>query len=318
MSYYQQIQYVDYCKDGERFHNGGFVKAIKDGNHQKVELHITCKDEGIEGEYQIWMIPETEKNRSFSLGTISLQDGTGLYCCNREGGEEKEDVTMKIYLGQGRVLETLLRECLLPKEVKEEVEQVENEREKLVIDEHVEERKECNETKLEENNKGDVQEISQYTVSPDMVETEIHTMDEKQNTSGEVKVENREQEERKEKTGSIRIADTKWEQIEKTYPKKYTFEDDRSYIIFAPEDFLLLRQDYYGLINNSFLQHGYTNYHEMVLWKRENNTFYIGVPGIYDPRECQAAVYFGFERFECREEPPKQGELGYYLKRVYL
>lgn len=48
--------------------------------------------------------------------------------------------------------------------------------------------------------------------------------------------------------------------------------------------------------NNSFLLHGYYNYHHLALI-HEGNRFLLGVPGIYHPQEAKAASVFGFTEF---------------------
>lgn len=48
--------------------------------------------------------------------------------------------------------------------------------------------------------------------------------------------------------------------------------------------------------NNSFLLHGYYNYHHLALI-HDGNRFLLGVPGIYHPQEAKAAGVFGFTEF---------------------
>lgn len=48
--------------------------------------------------------------------------------------------------------------------------------------------------------------------------------------------------------------------------------------------------------NNSFLLHGYYNYHHLALI-HEGNRFLLGVPGIYHPQEAKAANVFEFTEF---------------------
>ena len=50
------------------------------------------------------------------------------------------------------------------------------------------------------------------------------------------------------------------------------------------------------LANNSFLVHGYHNYHHLIIMEDEEG-FWLGVPGIYHEREAKAAEAFGFPRF---------------------
>ena len=67
-------------------------------------------------------------------------------------------------------------------------------------------------------------------------------------------------------------------------------------------DLTLLPRRFWHLANNSFLLHGYHNYSHLLLLE-ENGRLWLGVPGIYDPREARAADLFGFPRFT-REAVP--------------
>ena len=48
--------------------------------------------------------------------------------------------------------------------------------------------------------------------------------------------------------------------------------------------------------NNSFLLHGYYNYHHLAII-HDNDRYRLGVPGIYHPQEAKAANTFGFSEF---------------------
>lgn len=88
-----------------------------------------------------------------------------------------------------------------------------------------------------------------------------------------------------------------------------------------PSDFVLFPAASYRMVNNSFLLHGYYNYHHLLLGrveKRGENFYYIGVPGNFYEREKQVAIMFGFESFECAEEPAQAGDFGYYMMRTEL
>ena len=53
--------------------------------------------------------------------------------------------------------------------------------------------------------------------------------------------------------------------------------------------------------NNSFLIHGYYNYHHLILTVRDDR-LKLGVPGVYHPQEEKAAESFGFPEFIPAEE----------------
>ena len=77
----------------------------------------------------------------------------------------------------------------------------------------------------------------------------------------------------------------------------------------------------YKMINNSFPLHGFYNYNHLILARMEQKgepVYYIGVPGNYFEKEKQVAIMFGFESFECEEEPAQIGDFGYYMMRTQL
>ena len=119
------------------------------------------------------------------------------------------------------------------------------------------------------------------------------------------------------------MSDDKWEQLLMNYPQIHPFGDERVFISIELKDFVVLRDGYQKLVNNSFLLHGFYNYRylilgpDMELGEKEGDCFYIGVPGTYFEREKMVAVMFGFEGFEC-EGPVEIGKFGYYLRRVEL
>lgn len=117
------------------------------------------------------------------------------------------------------------------------------------------------------------------------------------------------------------MQEDKWLQLCTLYPHICPFGDTREYLRFRPEDFVILNHRHYRLVHNSFLLHGFYNYNHLILARLEKRgevLFYIGVPGSYYNREKQVAVMYGFESFECREEPAAPGEYGYYMIRVEL
>ncbi len=76
--------------------------------------------------------------------------------------------------------------------------------------------------------------------------------------------------------------------------------------------------------NNSFLLHGYYNYHHLALISDGEN-YRLGVPGIYHPQEAKAASTFGFTEFFPHEdmtmdltddEKSSQDQFGYWCRQV--
>lgn len=83
-----------------------------------------------------------------------------------------------------------------------------------------------------------------------------------------------------------------------------------------------LPRRHWNLANNSFLLHGYYNYNHLLLVE-EAGHYWLGVPGIYDPRESRAAELFGFSQFTdsynqqlalTEDECSNYGRFGYWCR----
>lgn len=119
----------------------------------------------------------------------------------------------------------------------------------------------------------------------------------------------------------VKLMEDKWSQLWAIYPHVRPFRDGREYLSIGPGDFVLFSADAYKMVNNSFLLHGYYNYNHLILTRIEKKgeiLYYIGAPGNYYEREKQVAIMFGFESFECAEEPAQTGDFGYYMMRTQL
>lgn len=120
---------------------------------------------------------------------------------------------------------------------------------------------------------------------------------------------------------AVTLLEDKWLQLAAIYPHIKPFRDEREYLSIGPADFVLFSTESYREVNNSFLLHGYYNYRHLILTrveKRGEILYYVGVPGNYYDREKQVAVMFGFESFECAEEPAQNGDFGYYMMKVQI
>lgn len=120
---------------------------------------------------------------------------------------------------------------------------------------------------------------------------------------------------------AVPLLEDKWLQLCAVYPHIKPFQDQREYLSIRPEDFVLLSADSYKAAGNSFMLHGYYNYRHLILAREERRggiLYYVGVPGNYYDREKQVAVMFGFESFECAQEPAQSSDFGYYMMRVQI
>ena len=90
------------------------------------------------------------------------------------------------------------------------------------------------------------------------------------------------------------------------------------------QDLSRLPRKEWRLANNNFLLHGYYNYHHL-LYIQEDDKLWIGVPGIYHPKEKVAAESFGFPEFKriennevelLPEEKNNTEDFGYWCRQV--
>lgn len=90
------------------------------------------------------------------------------------------------------------------------------------------------------------------------------------------------------------------------------------------QDLSRLPRREWRIANNSFLLHGFHNYHHL-LYIEEEGKIWIGVPGIYHEKEKVAAMSFGFPEFRrlmdmevelSEEETNTYDDFGYWCRQV--
>lgn len=132
--------------------------------------------------------------------------------------------------------------------------------------------------------------------------------------------------ESKKKEELTEIREEKVEEVEKKVEKEEK-EGDVSYRRIDLADIRMMPKKNWYLCNNNFLIHGFFNYHyllEKCVKSQGKETYYIGVPGIYEKRERMMASLFGFDEFEPSEQEAfiegqemdneaGQNTFGYYL-----
>lgn len=88
-----------------------------------------------------------------------------------------------------------------------------------------------------------------------------------------------------------------------------------------PEDIGLMDRSNWEYGNNSFLMHGFYNYHYLLLgsmiYEDGARQYVLGVPGIYSGKDQYLAQIFGFRRFvPLKTCPYKTGEFGYWIAKL--
>lgn len=108
-----------------------------------------------------------------------------------------------------------------------------------------------------------------------------------------------------------------WKQLVANHPVSTPFSD-RGIVCAKIElkDIRELPKRYWYLGNNSFLLHGFFNYHYLVIGKieeEEESRWFIGVPGIYQNQERVMAIIFGFPEFL---PEPEENRFGYWYRFI--
>lgn len=316
MFYDRKVKYFDYIKDGERLHGAGFAKMEVRENCCRLQLHLSGLHMTDNFSRQVYLL---SADREEALCPVELKGGRGMVqkelstdnLCSGISYEALQAIRIPIAAG----CELLCRfenggEQQVPVTYTEV--STENNEESAVAEQSaVAEERTVAERAVEIP-------WEEEAVDEETEAFELECADEEQNvriTEPEATEQSVAQPEQR-----IMLA-SKWEQLSAIYPHIAPFEDERDYLKLGPEDFVVLSNGSYQLAHNSFLLHGYYNYRHLILarheWRKEAR-YYIGVPGNFYEREKQVALMFGFESFECKQEPADNGTYGYYMIRVDL
>lgn len=342
MRFERRIKYLDYLENGERVRSGGFLKLETAEELFKMELTV----KGMRGEKEAARdVILCGSGREEPIGKMLIEDGQGefRYICHMDSeiGDTgigcDELAGIRIPLGEGREIACIWQREMLSAEragkssekQSEKQRQPERQRQRDKLSEKQPERQNEKQRQVE---KQPMKQIPSEKLSADQAE---RTYGASAGQKGDVilaeqKVISEQKEERKETVRetvvkeppeAAPLKENKWLQLCAIYPHINPFQDQREYLSIGPEDFVLLSEDSFRAAGNSFMLHGYYNYRHLILAREERRgeiVYYVGVPGNYYDREKQVAVMFGFESFECAQEPAQSSDFGYYMMRVQL
>lgn len=100
-----------------------------------------------------------------------------------------------------------------------------------------------------------------------------------------------------------------WESLILSHKLYHPFDDSAAECIqIELKNLRELPKRYWYLGNNSFLLHGFFNYHYLVVGRTGEDRWFIGVPGIYQRQERVMAAIFGFPEFLAVAQEEKRGE----------
>lgn len=105
-----------------------------------------------------------------------------------------------------------------------------------------------------------------------------------------------------------------WKNLIANHLTATPFEDKQIICVkIELKDLKELPRRYWYLGNNSFLLHGFFNYHYLVIGKIADDRWFIGVPGIYQSQERVMAAIFGFPEFL---PEPVENQFGYWYRFI--
>lgn len=336
MLYDRKIKYLEYMENGERIRGAGFVKAELRDTLCRIKINVTGLHETDCFEKQVLLV--ADKQESF-LCKIRIESGKG------DAGELVLDSRN---LGGSGISYNRLEEIRIPVAAGKEIRcRWQEKKPEMVIlasapqpesmsmlSETEEAEIEMPEERLPHVEGSNVEEANLIMSGAETAVAEnvmTESEENKEEKAPEIKViawkpqkeirASETNEPKESKQHHMFPLDDKWKQLSAIYPHIAPFEDERDYLSLGPSDFVIFPSRYYRVVNNSFLLHGYHNYRHLILARMESRgeiRYYVGVPGNFYEKEKQVALMFGFESFECKQEPARSGDYGYYMMRVEL
>ena len=85
-------------------------------------------------------------------------------------------------------------------------------------------------------------------------------------------------------------------------------------ILITPRELHFFCCKNWSAARNSFIYHGYYNYHHLLFGKAIDGSFFLAVPGTYSGKEQQMAVSFGFPVFKESKEKVAGSCRGYWCR----
>ena len=328
MFYEKKIRYLYYFEEGERIKGSGFIKS--EARDAILRIEVAVKNPGgIEGIFPVYLLGS---GREAFIGEINLQEN---------GGELRATYQMSEGIGETALSYDEWDGVRIPLAARQDILGswgISIRKTTSVGMQSVETQKYKEEQNAEETEMGQKRTAGEKGIGEEKGIAEEKRTDEEKKTVGEIEsAEEKESIEEKrvcEKKGAvkdereqieekriIRLQEDKWLQLCAIYPHIKPFRDEREYLSITPSDFVLFPAADYRAAHNSFLLHGYYNYQHLILARIERKgeiLYYLGVPGNYFEKEKQVAIMFGFESFECADEPAEYGDFGYYMMRTNI
>lgn len=286
--YWKEIIYMSMFEDEIKKECVGYLKSEKKQNGYQIEIQVKKIPMTIAGSFPIRIQSETGWQET---GMLVIKDGCGKWSGGIMAAVIKTEIIMSNSVkikGESKKVpiekETETRQVLETQETSETGETIEAQEESEVQENEAEEEEQEQAPALRAESMTNAALEKPIRIKPVSVHKPLY--------------------------------ENKWEQLLSTYERIHPYGDNRVYVKLEPKDFIVLRENYQHLVNNSFLLHGFYNYRYLILGKEGD--FYLGVPGVFYEREKMVALMFGFEAFECEGGEAEEGKFGYYLRKVEL
>lgn len=295
----QVIRYLYEYEDGKRVRNVGFIKAEKQMGQCTIHIHGKSLDFGQEKKLEVLVfyvrdgkcmgIPQGVMEDAAPVINYILkfdsEDVGGSELFEKIAGIILQNVSGKMYAAMWEEEDTDIRQLAVT------AEEVQEPRKEIVEE-------------VRELQKDIVEEVQEpQKESEEEAEKPVEPVRESLIEHVEKLVEQQELK----------------EEIEEYIPPK-----TRTYEKIQRQDLAKLPRTQWHLANNSFLLHGFYNYHHL-LYIEEGENRWIGVPGIYHEKEQVAARAFGFPQFHritdadvelSAEEKNTFDDFGYWCRQV--
>lgn len=138
-------------------------------------------------------------------------------------------------------------------------------------------------------------------------------------TEAEEKTEKETEEQTEEQTGEeepperyVRL----WNRLTPAFAHRNPFLEGETLdaILITPRELHFFCCKNWSAARNSFIYHGYYNYHHLLFGKAIDGNFFLAVPGTYSGKEQQMAVSFGFPVFKESKEKVPGSCRGYWCR----
>lgn len=320
--YERKVVYLFQYHGNTRGKNVGYVKWSRNSENAKLILNIKglhlTKD--MIGECSLLL-----EKRKVRLGKVYLKNAVaeGKYMLDRELSRRLADENISpagilVTFGETVCAASFSEDTELDLSVYGEMKREAGEKEKIIEGE-IEKVKE----------KNNIKEKDDLIKKDDLIEKDkVGNVDNKKakekgneaETEAELKPKSGRKLTIESKSGTEPETEDIYTRLKELFPTVHPFEkaENKEYLSITPREIEFFRKEYFTLVNNSFLLHGYQNYKYLLLGKDfDDNKYLIGVPGVFFEKEEMMAKMFGFDLFlPALDEEKKQGCFGYYIKAL--